>query len=52
MSRSLTLTALVGLIGTFLIPGVGTAVITTTGKILIGGVAIESSSWLDKKVAE
>ncbi|ELC8368518.1 hypothetical protein QYB79_003049 [Clostridium perfringens] len=46
MPRSAT----AALAGTFFIPGVGQAVITTAGVIIVGGVVISAGSWLGKKV--
>ena len=38
------------LAGTFFIPGVGQAVITAAGVIIVGGAVISAGSWLGKKV--
>ena len=38
------------LAGTFLIPGVGQAVITTAGVIIVGGAIVSAGSWLGQKV--
>ncbi|MGU8479162.1 hypothetical protein ACV3QH_18260, partial [Clostridium perfringens] len=46
MPRSATAT----LAGTFFIPGVGQAVITAAGVIIVGGAVISAGSWLGKKV--
>lgn len=46
MPRSATAT----LAGTFFIPGVGQAVITAAGVIIVGRAVISAGSWLGKKV--
>lgn len=46
MPRSAT----AALAGTFFIPGVGQAVITATGVIIVGGAIISAGSWIGKKV--
>ena len=51
MPRSLSLAG-GALAGTFFIPGVGQAVITAAGVIMVGGAAISAGSWLGKKVTE
>lgn len=38
------------LAGTFFIPGVGQAVITAAGVIIVGGAVVSAGSWLGKKV--
>lgn len=38
------------LAGTFLIPGVGQAAITTAGVIIVGGAVVSAGSWLGQKV--
>ncbi len=38
------------LAGTFFIPGVGQAVITTAGVIIVGGAIVSAGSWLGQKV--
>lgn len=47
--RSATAAALAG---TFFIPGVGQAVITAAGVIIIGGAVISAGSWLGRKVTD
>lgn len=42
--------SVVALAGTFLIPGVGQAVITAAGVIIVGGAVVSAGSWLGKKV--
>lgn len=42
--------SLAALAGTFFIPGVGQAVITTAGVIIVGGAVVSAGSWLGKKV--
>ncbi len=48
MPRSAT----AALAGTFFIPGVGQAVITTAGVIIVGGAIISAGSWLGRKVTD
>lgn len=51
-SRSLTLAGPLGfLAGSFFIPGVGTAVITIGGAIIVAGVTVEATSTIGKKVS-
>lgn len=40
------------LAGTFFIPGVGQAVITAAGVIIVGGAVVSAGSWLGKKVSD
>ena len=40
------------LAGTFLIPGVGQAAITTAGVIIVGGAVVAAGSWLGQKVTD
>ena len=40
------------LAGTFLIPGVGQAAITTAGVIIVGGAVVAAGSWLVQKVTD
>ncbi|MDJ8951220.1 hypothetical protein PTL64_15650 [Clostridium perfringens] len=40
------------LAGTFFIPGVGQAVITAAGVIIVGGAVVSAGSWLGQKVSD
>lgn len=44
--------SLAGLAGTFFIPGVGQAVITTAGVIIVGGAIVSAGSWLGQKITD
>ncbi|XZH90643.1 hypothetical protein ACSXEW_16525 (plasmid) [Clostridium perfringens] len=48
MPRSFALGAFAG---SFLIPGVGKVIITTAGKIIVGGATVAAGSWLGKKIS-